>query len=143
MLRAFDLDSETESKWEELFASSGRFSDEKNHQEAIELADQAWDLIPDPKNQCSVAYITNLRRITVRYSAGEWIQGANIAQEAADTTPFERQIPVFLVKAGIGLFEAGEREAARESFDMAWKNAKDFGFKSEDRKYLEFYRSGV
>lgn len=143
MKKAFDLDPGQDAAWEELFSGARKASESDEHATAIELVDRAWQMIPEPRIECSVAYITLMRRIAVRYRAAEWQQGAVIARNAADTTPFPNQIPAFNVKEGIGLLEAGKRDEAWSAFDRAWNAGRDFGFKGEDPKYLVFYKAGA
>lgn len=143
MKKAFDLDPDQDAAWEKLFSAARKASESDEHATAIELADAAWREIPEPRIECSVAYITVMRRISVRYRALEWEQGAAIAKIAADTTPFSSQAPAFNVKEGIGLLESGKRNEAWLAFDKAWAAARDFGFKGEHPKYLAFYNAGV
>lgn len=140
MKMAFDLAPEQESKWEELFSGAWKASDAEEHAAAVSLIDEAWNVIPEPKFECSIAYITVMRRIAVRYRACQWEAGAEIARRARETTPFDRQIPVFSVREGVGLFEAGRTQDAWKAFDAGWKCGGRFGFKGEDPKYLSFYR---
>jgi tetratricopeptide (TPR) repeat protein len=141
--RAEDLDVELNLRWEALYAAARTASEAGLHTEAIALADQAWALLPAPPERWSVAYITALRRIVLRFRAGEWLSGAVVAQAAADSAPSPPQVPVFLVKAGIGLYEQQDRAGALLAFKKAWTLGKDFGFRGEDAKYLQFLRSGA
>ncbi|MFN7783126.1 MAG: hypothetical protein ACK5PG_10375 [Lysobacterales bacterium] len=140
--KAFDLEDSQNSAWEEKFTASRFSSESGDHVSAIALADDAWELLPEPRYRCGVSYITLLRRISARYKASEWRSGVEISTAAASATPFSTQVPVFLVKAGIGMFESNNLEGALDSFGKSWRLAKNFGFKGEDPKYLAFYKSG-
>lgn len=142
MAMAFDLDDTENAAWESAYASARKASEAGDHRAAFAWADQAWLRIPEPRWQCSVAYITTLRRIAVRYKASDWLAGADVARAAAEDAWSKVQVPVFQVLAGIGLYEAGDHAEAMAYFGAAYTASGDFGFKGEDPKYLAFYRAG-
>lgn len=142
ILKAFDMPSDQEARWEEAFGNSDELGDAGNTDAAIAAGLQAWELIPEPKMNCSVAHMTLLLVFKHYMSAKRYSSAAELADRAVRESPFKQAtVPIFAVKKGVALFESGDMSAARAAFDIAWSINKDFGFKGEDAKYLKFYLS--
>jgi hypothetical protein len=137
-VRAFDMTLEQEARWEPLFSAARQMLERNETGKALEAARAAWDVLPEPKLECSMAYITILRLVRAVHMAKAHAEGINLLDWAIKNTPFQNNIPVFLVQKGILLFESGQRAAAKVDFGRAWTLAGDFGFRGEDPKYLAF-----
>ena len=139
--KAFAMPAELEARWEGLISEARVRIEAGDGQSGLTSAKQAWDLIPEPRVSCNVSYITLLGMVKGFVAARAYDEGIEMMEWVLEHNPFARQIPVFLVQKGILEFEAGLLDAARISFKRAWKLAKDFGFKTEDPKYLAFLRN--
>jgi len=140
-VRAYDMSPDQEARWEVPYAEARVKLEAGDGAAALRAARAAWEAIPDPKILCSLSYVTLMRMMRAFLSAREFDAGIEVVDWVLANNPFERQIPVFWVQKGILQFESGRLDEARVSFAKAWALAKDFGFKSEDPKYLDFYRS--
>jgi tetratricopeptide (TPR) repeat protein len=139
-IKAFDMPPEQEAAWEAAYSQARKENEAGNSDAAIAAARKAWELIPEPRNQCSVSHITLVRLVKLYISAKRYGEAVSLSDQILATSPFKRNdVPVFSVHKGIALYEAGDTKAAWSAFDAAWKDSKDFGFKGEDRKYLDFY----
>jgi hypothetical protein len=139
--RAYDMSPEQEARWEVPYAEARLKLESGDGAAALRAARTAWEAIPEPKILCSLSYVTLMRMVRAFLAAREFDDGIEVVEWVLDNNPFERQIPVFWVQKGILQYESGRLDDARVSFAKAWAIAKDFGFKSEDPKYLEFHRS--
>ena len=135
-VRAFDMSPEQEAVWEPLFSAARQMLERGDGSAALESARSAWNALPEPKLHCSMAYITLMRFARACEVAKAHREGIDILDWAVATTPFQNNIPVFLVQKGILLLHSGEQATAREAFARSWALAKDFGFRGEDPKYL-------
>ena len=140
-IKAFEMPAELEAKWERLFSEARIKIEAGDCESGLASAKQAWELIPEPRISCNVAYITLLRMSRGFVAARAFKEGIEMFDWVLEHTPFEREIPVFWVQKGILEFEAGLLDAARISFQQAWALAKTFGFKTQDPKYLAFLQS--
>lgn len=141
-VKAFDMAPEQEALWEAAYSNARKLNEAGNSDAAITAGLQAWELIPEPKMQCSMSHITLLRLSKMYVQAKRFAEAVDLSDQVMRSSPFKKaDVPIFAVRKGIALFESGDIEAARNAFDVAWKDSKDFGFKGEDAKYLKFYLS--
>jgi hypothetical protein len=140
-IKAFDMPDELNAQWEASFADAGRLLEAGDAAGGLEAVRRAWGVIPEPKIRCSVSYLTLMDMARACLAARAFPEGIAMMEWVLEHNPFERQLPVFWVQKGILEFEAGSPDAARASFARAWQLAKNFGFRSEDSKYLAFFKS--
>lgn len=131
---------EQEAGWEHLFSTARQMLERDDGAAALDAARAAWVALPEPKLECSMAYITILRLARAFHVARAYGEGIDLLDWAIKNTPFENNVPVFLVQKGVLLFESGQRVAAKEAFGESWAMAGDFGFRGEDPKYMVFCR---
>ncbi len=134
--KAFDMTSEQEVRWEALFSAARQMLEQNDGAKAVEAARAAWLVLPEPKLECSMAYITIMRLARAFLMARAHGEGIDLLDWAIKNTQFDNHLPVFLVQKGILLFESGQRAAATTAFSTSWTLAGEFGFRGEDPKYL-------
>lgn len=137
----YDLSPDLEAKWESALDSMDRMKIEGNYGGALEMALAAWGFLPEPKLNCSYAYITAMPLLKSFIMASSFEEGISFADFLINNTPRKNEIPVFIVQKGILMYESGDVEGAYSEFKRAWDIAGKFGFLDEDRKYLDFLNS--
>ena len=140
-VRAFEMPEDLWAPWEALLSDARIRMEAGDGVGGLASAQRAWDALPEPKLHCSVSYITLMRLAKAFRAARAFPEGIAMMDWVLANTPFEREVPVFWVQKGILEFESGQLDAARASFAKSWKLAKEFGFTSEDPKYLAFHKS--
>jgi tetratricopeptide (TPR) repeat protein len=115
-------------------ASAGRF------EEAVERYNEAWSLVPEPKNRWN-ASTWILAAIGDACFLGGYQTSAREALEYAMTCPNAVGNPFLHLRLGQVLFDAGEPDGAADNLMRAYMGAGAEIFSSENPKYLTFLGS--
>jgi tetratricopeptide (TPR) repeat protein len=130
--------SEEIIKYIETYSESGDELAEKGmYEDAIAEYNEAWELIPEPKNQWEASTWV-LGAIGDAAFLGGYMTSAKEALEYVMTCPGALGNPFLHLRLGEVLFESGEMERATDELTCAYEAGGEEIFAKEDPKYLEF-----
>lgn len=109
-------------------------------QEALAAFNEAWKLIPDPKNEWEAATWVLAAIGDTAYLDGDYVN-ARRALEYGMNCPGAIGNPFMHLRLGQLLFEVNELERAADELMRAYMGAGPKIFGAEDRKYLTFLKS--
>lgn len=135
-----ELTSPLYEEVDELRAKSVQLARSGDHLERVKVLLQAWDLLPQPKEQWDESYylasylIDSYLNVQNPAKANEWVEIlVNCDPERDDDG--EREL-----FAGVVAYELGDFEKAKKNFAIADKESNGRNFKKVDSKYLKFYK---
>ena len=132
----YDLPPDVEIKWESALNEMDRMRNEGDYVNALKMSRAAWEFLPEPKLNCSYAYITAMPMLKAFILAKAFDEGIAFSDFLITNTPRRNEIPVFLVQKGILKYESGDLDGAYLEFKRSWDTAGKFGFCDESDKYL-------
>lgn len=109
-------------------------------EKALETYQAAWDLLPDPAEECTAAPSILTSMGNAKFHLGnfqEAITDLSRALELAD----QSDAPFLLLRLGQCFYECGDHEQAAEELSIACIAAGTILFENDDPKYLEFLLS--
>jgi tetratricopeptide (TPR) repeat protein len=112
----------------------------KSYEDAITQYNQAWLLVPDPKNEWTASSWI-LAAIADAAFLGGYKTSAIEALEYAMTCPGAIGNPFLHLRFGQVLFDKGELDAAADELMRAYMFEGEEIFSSEDPQYLAFLRT--
>ena len=115
-------------------AEMGKFRD------AVAAYNQAWSLVPDPKNEWEAATWI-LAAIGDACFRGKWLNSARDALEYAMTCPGGIGNPFLHLRLGQDRFDTGDLGQAADELMRAYMGGAQEIFAKEDPKYLAFLRT--
>jgi tetratricopeptide (TPR) repeat protein len=126
----------------ELCARGDKFSNAGDYRSAIEAYDEAWTLLPDPKDQWSAATWILAALGDTRFLSGDF--GA--AEEAFDAAVMHSGgfgNPFIHLRLGQCHFELGNLDRAANGLTRAFGLEGIEIFDDEDPKYFEFLKTRI
>lgn len=118
-------------------ANGDRLAEAGNFEQAIAAYNQAWEAVPEPKNQWNASTWILAAIADAAFLAG-YFQSAREALAYAMTCPDGPGNPFLHLRYGQTLFEKAELDAAADELMRAWMGAGSEIFEGQDPKYLAF-----
>lgn len=115
----------------------GRLAERGEYEAAIAEYNQAWERIPDPKNDWNAATWVLAAIADSAFLAG-YNTSAREALEYAMTCPDAIGNPFLHLRYGEVLFDAGDKDAAADELMRAYMGGGPEIFANEDGRYLAF-----
>jgi tetratricopeptide (TPR) repeat protein len=139
-LKPLELDDEIHERIK-IFCSNGdKFSEQSRFDEAISEYNEAWKLIPAPKNEWEASTWVLTAIADACFLSGR-NKSARQALEYAMTCPGAVGNPFLHLRFGQVLYEASEKDAAADELIRAYMVAGEDIFSKDDPKYLNFLRT--
>lgn len=140
MTGKLELDSNTHDKIKALCTSGDQLASAGRYEDAIAEYNEAWDLVPEPKNDWEAATWILAAMADSCFLAG-YNTSAREALEYAMTCPGGVGNPFLHLRYGQVLYEVGEMDGAAEELIRAYMGAGEEIYSSEDSKYLAFLKT--
>lgn len=141
MERKQEIPEPIKSKIDQMLSLSGDAFREGDLEKSLDIALQAWDLIPEPKSKwdyysqsLSIGFIEDYTSLGNIEQARHWI---SIAYEMYDDP--DRENHYVLMFEGSSLYKLDLLDEAYGIFDRVYTLFGRDGFKGEHLQYLEFY----
>lgn len=135
-----ELEPATYSAIKDLCARGDELAAEKSYREAIEQYNEAWLLVPDPKDEWTAS-----TWILTAIGDAAFLAGFKALAEQAlqDAMICPRAIgnPFIHLRLGQVLFDKGELDAAADELMRAYMSEGEEIFSSENPQYLAFLRT--
>ena len=135
-----ELSSELHSEITRLCKAGDDLAEAGKFEEAIAEYNNAWKLVPDPKNMWE-ASTWILTAIADACYLGGYKKSARQALEYAMTCPGAVGNPFLHLRFGQVLFDAGELDAAADELIRAYMGAGEEIFRKDDPKYITFLKT--
>lgn len=135
-----ELDTATHERIKALCAKGDQLAEARAFEDAIAQYNEAWTLVPDPKNDWN-ASTWILAAIADAAFLGGYKTSALEALQYAMTCPGAIGNPFLHLRYGQVLFDRGEADHAADELMRAYMSAGEEIFASEDPRYLEFLRT--
>jgi hypothetical protein len=127
------------AKVDRLFSQGEEFADAGQYTEALARFREAWDLLPEPKDEQGPAVQILGAIADCHFFTGAW-EACRDAVHHAFRCGAELDNPFFRLRLGQSLYELGdEREAANWLVPVYLTEGRE-PFEGDDPKYLEFFR---
>ena len=140
MNNELELSEKTHDEIKEYCANGDVLAGAGKFKEAIGAYNNAWKLIPEPKNQWEAATWV-LAAIADAAFLGGFLQSARQAIEYGMTCPGAVGNPFMHLRCGQILLELGERDRAADELMRAYMGAGAEIFERDDPKYLAFLKT--
>lgn len=131
-----------QSEVNQLLAEAGRYDRANRPQQAIDTYEQAYGLIPEPKQESELAMIALCSIGELHFLQGEW----NLAFEDFSEAVKCREglgNPHIHMRLGQLQYERGNMQRAADEFMRAYMGAGNDMFGGEDPKYFDLIRQYV
>lgn len=132
-----ELAPEVHDRIKVLAAEGDALAEKGRYEEAIKQYNQAWSLVPDPRNDWEAATWL-LAAIGDAAFLGGWYGSARKALDYAMTCPGAIGNPFLHLRRGQVALEQGDEEVAANELMRAYMAEGREIFESEDGKYLAF-----
>ena len=137
-----ELDPSTHESIVELCKMGDDLAEQDRHEEAISKFNEAWKIIPDPKNEWEASTWV-LAAIADSCFFLRKLKSAREALEYAMSCPGGLGNPFLHLRLGQVCFEAGDLDIATDELMRAYMGGGSEIFSKEEPKYLEFLASRV
>lgn len=134
-----ELDDATHAQIEKLGAEGDEFLEQENYSAAIERYEQAWQLLPEPRNNWDAATWLIASIGDAKYFANDY-SGALAAFTRGVLEVGGLGNPFFHMRIGECCYELGQMERAGEELARAYMIGGEEVFQYEDKKYFELVR---
>lgn len=141
-MSAPELGDETFRRIEQLGEEGDKLSDEGKDREALDKYYEAWELVPDRKQdwECSTWILSSMGEVYLRHKK---FDKAHHAFQSAVQCPGGVGNPYIHLRLGEAAFELGRMDVAAEELTRAYMGAGEAIFTKEDPKYLTFLGSKI
>ena len=140
MDKALELDDELHEKIRAHCARGDDLADRRRFADAITAYNEAWELIPEPKNNWEAATWV-LAAIADSAYLGGYATAARDGIEYGMTCPGALGNPFMHLRFGQILFDSNEKDRAADELMRAYMGDGLEIFAQEDSKYLSFLKS--
>ena len=128
--------SDWESNVTELISKAGMLDRQNKRQQAIEVYEDAYALIPEPKQKSELAMVALCNIGELHFLDGHWQLAFDDFSEAVKCREGLGN-PQIHMRLGQLRYQRGEMERATDEFMRAYMGAGDTLFAGEDPKYFE------
>lgn len=135
-----ELPDELHDEIRSLCAKGDALAEARRQREALTSFNEAWRLIPNPKNEWEAATCVLAAIGDTAYLSGEYAS-ARKALEYGMSCPGARGNPFMHLRLGQVLYESNELDRAADELMRAYIGAGLDVFATENSKYLSFLKS--
>jgi tetratricopeptide (TPR) repeat protein len=135
-----ELNPATQKAIKTYCAKGDELAAAKAFEEAIALYNEAWALLPNPKNEWNASTWILAAIADAAFLAG-YATSAREALQYAMTCPGALGNPFLHLRYGQVLLDAGEPDAAADELMRAYMSEGSEIFAAEDPRYLEFLKT--
>ncbi len=135
-----ELDAGTHQQIKELCAQGDQLAEAREFEDAIAQYNEAWTLVPDPKNEWNASTWILAAIADAAFLAG-YRTSAQDALQYAMTCPNAVGNPFLHLRYGQVLLDQGETGHAVDELMRAYMGAGEEIFETEDPRYLEFLKT--
>jgi tetratricopeptide (TPR) repeat protein len=126
----------------EMIARASFLDDNNQWQQAIETYEQAYQMIPEPKEESELAMVVLFNIGELHYLEEEWQLAFEDFCEAVKCKEGLGN-PQIHLRLGQLRYRRGEMDRATDEFMRAYMAAGELAFEGEDPKYFELIQSYV
>ncbi len=123
-----------------LCRKGDQFAGMEQYDDAIQKYGEAWDLLPDPKDQWPAATWILMSAGDAHFRLHEYADSANLLWDAIDYPDGDAN-PFLYLRLGQSLLELGQLSDAADALEEAFRLGGEELFEGEDPKYLGFVRT--
>ena len=123
-----------------LCRKGDQFAGMEQYDDAIEKYGQAWDLLPEPRDQWSAATWILLSVGDAHFRMKEYAEAADLLVDTLDFPDGETN-PFLYLRLGQSLLELGQLNDAANALEEAFRLGGEELFADEDSKYLGFVKT--
>ena len=123
-----------------LCRKGDQFAGMDQYDDAIEKYSEAWNLLPEPRDQWPAATWILISVGDAHFRLNEFAEGADILLDALHF-PDGEDNPFLLLRLGQCLLELGRLDEAADALEEAYRRGGDELFADEDPKYLGFFKT--
>lgn len=123
-----------------LCRKGDHFATMEQYYDAIEKYGQAWDLLPEPRNQWPAATWILMSAGDAHFRLKEFDEAADLLIDALDY-PDGDSNPFLFLRAGQCLLELGQLDDAANALEQAFRLGGEELFADEDPKYIGFIKT--
>lgn len=134
------MDDAVHDEISRLCAIGDSLSEQGRHEEAVSKFNEAWKLVPEPKNNWEASTWV-LAAIADSCFFLKKMKSARQALEYAMSCPGALGNPFLHLRLGQVTFECGELDLAADELMRAYMGGGQDIFSREDQKYLDFLKS--
>ena len=134
------LPKELNQMVDDLCRKGDHFATMEQYYDAIEKYGQAWDLLPEPRNQWPAATWILMSAGDAHFRLKEFDEAADLLIDALDYPDGETN-PFLLLRAGQCLLELGQLDDAANALELAFRLGGEELFADEDPKYIGFIKT--
>jgi len=134
-----DFDSRLEGDVISKVESGNAYADQGNHEKALVCYSDAWDLLPEPKQNWEMlsSWVASCF-YTSYFELGNFGAAVKWARIALDTRSSEVDTGP-IINLGMAQYENGQTEEAWHNFHAAYLYGKIRAFEERPAKYLAYY----
>lgn len=125
---------------DDLCRKGDHFAGMEQYDDALEKYGQAWDLLPEPRNQWTAATWILMSAGDAHFRMKEYGDGADILLDALDFPDGDAN-PFLYLRLGQCLLELGQLDDAANALEAAFRQGGEELFEDEDAKYLGFVKT--
>lgn len=134
------LPEELSQMLDDLCRKGDQFAGMEQYDDAIEKYGQAWELLPQPRNQWPAATWILLSAGDAHFRLKEYGEAADLLTDALDY-PDGDSNPFLYLRLGQSLLELGHLDDAANALEEAFRGGGEELFADEDSKYLGFIKT--
>ena len=135
-----ELPNELSQLVDGLYRKGDQFAGMEQYDDAIEKYGQAWDLLPEPRDQWPAATWILLSVGDAHFRMNEYSEAADLLTDALNYPDGEAN-PFLHLRLGQCLLELGQLNDAAGALEEAFRLGGDELFADEDSKYLGFVKT--
>jgi tetratricopeptide (TPR) repeat protein len=125
---------------DDLCRKGDHFAGMEQYDDALEKYGQAWDLLPEPRNQWPAATWILMSAGDAHFRMKEFDEGADLLWDAIEF-PEGDSNPFLHLRLGQCLLELGQMNEAANVLEEAFRTGGEELFADEDPKYLGFVKT--
>lgn len=126
---------------DQLLTEAEQLADDGEHAKSLKLFQAAWDLLPEPKEDCEPAFRLLGAIGDAHFFLGDWDACHSSFQRIVQTWGEALANPFVRLRLGQSLFELGNMKEAANWMAPAFLSEGMRLFEDDDPKYLNFIRS--
>jgi tetratricopeptide (TPR) repeat protein len=135
-----ELSEDVYSEIKRLCAQGDRLSEEQRYQQAIVLYEEAWDMLPPPREGWEAATWILAAIGDAEFNRGDFAEAREKIGHAM-RCPGAIGNPFLHLRLGQCQLEMGYRDRAADELARAYMGAGKEAFQHDDEKYFKFLRS--
>jgi tetratricopeptide (TPR) repeat protein len=134
------LPKELSEAIDSLCRKADQFAGMEQYDDALEKYAQAWDLLPEPRDDWPAATWILMSAGDCHFRMREFVDGAEVLMDAIDFPDGDTN-PFLFLRLGQCLLEIGQLNEAANALEEALRLGGEEIFSDEDPKYLGFIKT--